>query len=733
VNSSSVSDTSKELTDIEFEKITAVGFPGIALIFALQSWFSERHFENWQALYILGLAIGILLSFPIRRTRLVKLAYYPITFYMLLAPLFIKSPTMTPWMSLGLLTFAISVYWSAIFSMRILVPQIVLLTTLQLWLVHKDLPSITDTRDMRLLHTYFSTIYVVGIAIALNLVRQRYVRATREIDEKIEVTLGQILSEMKRVSKVNRQDYRNLKLHGTTLNTLLFFRNQGKLKKNKADLSRLLKNEIAQLETLTKDTQIPMLEALQMVINNRSQSRVKVNSIKVSGEFKTRRTHEIIEEIVREMLLNLEKHTNASAVEITLNISHDERFKIELSDNSSFDDTEDSIQRAKRSASLSRLLSLVNATLIVRKRNRGLGLTYEVNGDPELSLTNPEKIVRDLRSAALTQFAIDIVKIGIFFGILDLIGYVFLNIKPLNFIAIATVTAIMFAYAFRFSNSNWLFYLTAILPLFLFPIAAYNVKSYSEVSYFPTLFNLVLSACFLVTLEMKGNILRWIPLVIFTNEAILIPNYLPDNSRDIFAGSTPAIPLITIFAIVVIRLRRKVAAEDLQQLRIVFEDKENILKMEKWLDEEYFDLLRDLGNFERILEQKNLTEGEIAHELNLRIQYIRSLLICSEHIESGLVRDLFKRLKNRYSRGLETRISLNGENFFQYDELIDFEKEFNEIAKHVQDLPFDLNLVRTDKLNMEFHFPELDRSREKKLKSVFKELNSKVNYLISVG
>jgi len=731
VSSVLLADTSKELTDIEFERITAVGFPGIALIFALQSWFSEPKTQPWQYTYVAGLLLGIITSLVIRRTKFSKLAYYPITFYMLLAPIFLHSPTMTPWMSLGLLTFAISVYWGAIFKMRYLVPQIALLTAIQLWLIYRNLPSFTDTRDMKLLYTYFSTIYIVGIAIPLNLVRERYRLATKSVDEEIETALSKILSEMKRISRVNRQDYRNLKLHGTTLNTLLFFQNQGKLKNNKSKIEKLLAKEISELELLSKDSQNDTKIELKKIFENRTQTRVKVGSLKISGEFKTRRTQEIFIEIIREMMLNLEKHNNSTVVKISISISANDSFKLVLSDNSSYENLGSEIEKARGSISLARLLDLVNASLSV-KSGLGKGLTYEVLGDPELTFTNPERLVRDLRSAALTQFAIDIVKIGIVLGIFNLLGYVFLNLKTLNFLLIASVTAIMFAYAFKYSNQKVLFALTASLPLVLFPIASINVTDYSGVSYFPTLFNLVLSACFMVTLELKGILLRWLPLLIFSIEMLWLPSVLPENSRDILAGSTPAIPLITLFAVVVLRLRKRVAEGDLFQLKTVFQDQQNVKQIENWIDEEYLELLQDLTKFSEILKDSNLSEKQIDHLLKVQIQRIRSLLICSEHIESELVRNIYSRLKSRYKRGLEARLSLNGENFFQLDEQFDFEKEFTQIAACIGEYSFDLTLLKTDRLAMDLAFKKLPKSNEIRLKRTLKNLESEVAYTFSV-
>ena len=237
----------------------------------------------------------------------------------------------------------------------------------------------------------------------------------------------------------------------------------------------------------------------------------------------------------------------------------------------------------------------------------------------------------------------------------------------------------------------------------------------------------------MVAIEVQNKILRWIPLIVFSLEAVLIPKLLPLNSQDIFAGSTPAIPLITIFALSIIRIRQRVAKEDTEQIRRVFENQESIRGMEDWLDREYIDLLSDLKLFaEQILISK-FSEKELDLLLNLRIQYIRTFLICSEHIESTLVRDLFERAKSRYHRGLETRISLNGENFFQYDEEFDFESEFAELAKHVGDMPLELTLVLTDKLNIELRFAKLLPQKKARLTKTIKSLDSKVNYLVSVG
>jgi hypothetical protein len=726
-------DTSKELTDIEFERITGIAFPGLALIFGLQSWFSEKQHQPWQYKYLIGLGVGVGISFVVRRTSWSKIAYFPLILFMLFVPLALNSPSMKPWMSLGLLTFAVSAYLSAVSDLKVVLPQMIFVTLIQFWLVRKNLPCFTDTRDMNLLHTYFSTTYTLGIGIAVYLIRTRYVLATKAVDDKIGDTLDTIMSEMKRLSRINRQDQRNLKLHGTTLNTLIFFKNNRKLLKSKRELSDHLRNEIKELASITRESHGSMKDAIKVILENRTRNRVVISSLKVIGEFHVRRTHETVLEIIREVLLNLEKHTNASSVGLVVRIKEDDSFNIKLTDDSQSTDTLEAIKRAESSLSLKRLLTLANATLQVSTNRGNKGLTYEINGTEDFSRTNPEKIVLELRNAALNQFAIDVIKVGIFFALVDLVGYVFLNIDPKIFILIAATDALIFAYAFRYKDSKLLFRISSVLPLLLFPLASINVTKYSQVAFFPTLFNLVLSASYMVALESRSAIFRWAPLTLFTLESIFIPHFLPSDSQDIFAGSTPAIPLITFFAISIIRIRKRVAEEDTQQIRQVFENQENIREIDKWLDEEYAELIKSLEEFVDLLEHGNLSETDLSHQLNLKIQYIRSLLICSEHIESELVRDLFRRLKARYQRGLETRISLNGENFFQFDDYFNFNEEFNELAKNVSDIPFDLNLIRTDKLSMEFKFPKLNPNRKSQLSKTIKKLDSKVNYLISVG
>lgn|GEM_PF-3430817 len=733
MSANQTSDTSKELTDIEFEQITGIAFPGLALIFSLQSWFSEKTPHTWQVIYIAGLALGVGITFLLRRSSKPVFAHFPLIIYMILAPLTLHSPTMTPWMSLGLLTFAISCYLSAVFELKVLIPLLLLLTGIQIWLVLQDLPTFTDNRDMNLLHTYFSTTYTFGVGLAVYITRTRYVFATKAVDDKIEGALSSILAEMKRLSRINREDYRNLKLHGTTLNTLIYFKNAGNLRKSKGKLAETLNSEIFELTSLANNSHGSLKKDLEVALKRRTRNRLQIGSLLVEGEFESKRSHDAVLEIIREVVLNLEKHTLANWASISITIDDEDAFTIQISEDSPHDNLEVQLDSAVGSNSLRRILPLVNASLQVTHNKKGFGFTYTITGKSDQSRTNPEKVVLKLRNAALNQFAIDVIKIGIFFALVDLIGYVFLNMNQIIFCVIAITDALLFAYAFRYKDNKILFTVSSFMALTLFPIASINVTKYSQVSFFPTLFNLVLASAFLVVIEVQNKILRWIPLIVFSLEAVLIPKLLPLNSQDIFAGSTPAIPLITIFALSIIRIRQRVAKEDTEQIRRVFENQESIRGMEDWLDREYIDLLSDLKLFaEQILISK-FSEKELDHLLNLRIQYIRTFLICSEHIESTLVRDLFERAKSRYHRGLETRISLNGENFFQYDEEFDFESEFAELAKHVGDMPLELTLVLTDKLNIELKFAKLLPQKKARLTKTIKSLDSKVNYLVSVG
>jgi hypothetical protein len=187
------------------------------------------------------------------------------------------------------------------------------------------------------------------------------------IDGEIREETLRIIGRFQRISKVNRSDFRNLKLHSTILNTLIHYRNTGDLKANSQNLARDLDREIMELKNLQVPADLTLGELLDRIIKNRLGQRIDIEDVSILGSFKNTQIQENFIEIVRELLLNIEKHTAASNAKIEIDIKDDDKFILKVRENSPERLSEIEILRlieqAHSSKSLQRLIDIFDGEL----------------------------------------------------------------------------------------------------------------------------------------------------------------------------------------------------------------------------------------------------------------------------------------------------------------------------------------------------------------------------------
>uniref|UniRef100_UPI0035245831 hypothetical protein n=1 Tax=Salmonella enterica TaxID=28901 RepID=UPI0035245831 len=149
------------------------------------------------------------------------LVYSPILLVLWFAPFFLKDQAQEPWISIGLISVATIVSVSNIEDIRYSVSLSFLAIFLQQFIASKDLPSITDSNDLLLLQGYFGVSWCLLIIFGLMYIRRGYIKYHDSIEEQLnQVYENQLLRE-KNALAINTQDFRNLQLHGTVLNTLI--------------------------------------------------------------------------------------------------------------------------------------------------------------------------------------------------------------------------------------------------------------------------------------------------------------------------------------------------------------------------------------------------------------------------------------------------------------------------------------------------------------------------------
>ncbi len=724
-----------ELVQAEFVSVSSVAVTALVVLQIFQASFAEPHIHSWQVIYILGLISTYLFALALRKYLDLEVFLYPVYVYLIAAPVFIGDHASRPWMSLGLITITANIYFSAFDPWIYGLISMVAFTLFQEWAIFKNLASISDLPDMKLLGTYFSLSWTLGIGLAGIAIRRKYLLSLQNLDNEIQDETLKIIQKLQRISKINRSDFRNLKLHSTTLNTLIHYRNKPLLRKNSTALLKDLDREISDLKNLKTNSSVPLKSALNLVLQSRVNSRISIKRISISGKFENPQLQDNFLEIVRELLLNLDKHTQADQATINLKINRGNSFILKVEENSPAGLTKFEIQQSlvnsKKSQSLQRLIDIVNGNLNVKLLDNDSHIQHEITGSFIDLEVNSMKTIFDLRIRGIDDFALGFARTTYLFGLLYVPGYFLLNLKKPVLLLLALNAILANLISFKFRDSKTLLAILTINSISLFPILTYSINSCQDSRYFPWLYNTILANCFIVAFTVKSKILRWSPLTALTIESIVLPKQLPTACQDIFLGSLPAIPIIATFAIALIMFKRRIVKDDLRSISKVFEDKKSLLYIDKSLESEYFRVLESLEELRDYVATGSKSESDLKSAINLEIQQIRSFLFASEQYESRFIRDVYNFVVSKYKKGQIIRLLISGKNFFQFDGEIDVKSEVDKWDQVLGSRQAEINIVRTDDLHINFAIPDLTPAKVKSLTEQLNQGASIIKYSIS--
>jgi hypothetical protein len=683
-----------ELADLEFRRISTITWPTIAVLFSIQAVLSAPEFSAWQIYYILGIAVTVGLSILIQRVTDVSHPFTPFALYMLISPIAIGDLPKSPWMSYGLITIAASIYFATINPWPVAIAIIFTLGLLQIWTVNLDLSSFIDQQDMLLFGGYFATIWMIGIGIFVLFIRNQYLKVSIGIEEQIDLLKESISRRFQGISKQNREDYKNLKLHGTVLNTLIYARNNSDFLANRTALVSTLKKELLEMRDINSDRTLE--HTVLEMLSKRENARIQVESIFVEGDISDLILQSSYLEVVREIFLNLEKHTKATVATIKVSIDQDRRILIEIADNSGLgldgEEREKLALNASKSRSLSRLLGLIPAQLNIHPSEDGLNYKISPLASSESVASSLE--IHESRSQGILGFALNLIKAVSIIGIMYIPGYFFIDIEPSKIVLLIAQAITLFLLAFRVNYtalflavSTWISIAT---PAFL----SLNVSTCSQVTIAPWMANIGLTATLSFALLSKQRVTRWLPLGLFTLELLVLPLTYPDGCKNIYFGTLPGIPLIISFFLVISSIRKRAYKEDSQLIRSAYEDEANIEKTEALLNYEFEQHLSRLDGFSNDIEKFN--QEDLIPKIDLEIQRIRAFLICSEQFESQVVRDFYHFAMSRLDDEKSTRISLMGDNFFELENMAGVSEILDVINSSLDFQPAEISLLHLD-------------------------------------
>jgi hypothetical protein len=605
---------------------------------------------------------------------------------------------------------------------------------LQQFIALQNLPSITDNNDILLLKGYFAVSWCLLITLGLLYIRRGYIRYHDSIEDQLNEVYENQLLKSKSALAINIQDYRNLQLHGTVLNTLIYARdnlNLGKLKDRKK-LSNLLTSDIAVLKG-GSDFENYLEFAIRKTaseIGNREMD-VWIEPIKINGVPDEARNQ--IVEIVREKILNLKKHSLAQNCEISVQVTSlkssgfafvrptQYRVVIEIKDDAiAYEGTDNSKHETGvlGSKSLNRILEPILATQGVRVENNTTIHHIEIpliNFQPDAS----QKLF-DLRNKSQEFVAKSYVLISMLYGAISLPALLRVNIPTDVFLVLAIVVigSIISVFTPRFNIPITLANgLLALLPLYL---ATNNQQSCQNLDYLPWIFNGLIGPIFFAVLTIPYQIFRWLPAIIFFIESIVVTELLPQECQSLLAGSTPAIIVLSFLAIIVLRIRKRSYSSD-QNIITQFQNEANIFTDVKFkIDHERNDLIDSLAQFATIIPLSPESEATLKKQLDFYILEIRALLVSTEYFDHRLVQAIYYVVKNRLHQEIYSELHIVTDKFAEFESDKSYVELERALSTHLKNKDLRISIVSTDKTEVRY---AILNNRSPEAKVLFEDAN----------
>lgn len=695
----------------EFKWAIAWGWGIIGFFSIISALTSQDQLNSWQIIYSISLVITILISIFFHRTFNSTLSYAPVPLFLWFSPFFLTDSNQKPWISIGFICVATIISLTNIEDLRIVIPLILASIALQQFMAVQDFPSVTDSNDLLLLKGYFGVAWCLLIGIGLVYIRQGYLRYHDSIDQQLASVYENQLVQSKSVLAINTADYRNIQLHGTVLNTLIYARDNLKLnlRPDRLKLASLIKKDIEIFQNESKPEE-SLERRLRNMLGSLGNRELDVWLNPIEEPMIEEGTKAQVIEIVREKVLNLKKHTLAQNCEIRIEIAPIQserlsfirptqyRLVIEFKDDAAYFDDKNlskQVEQVKNSKSLNRLLSPLNAFENFEVDH--LNLLHRI----EIPLINfqPNAVEQlfELRRTSQEFVAKSYVLISMFYGAVCLPALTRVNAPTPILLLSAVIVVGSFAsilipkYNFALSISN------AALALLVLPLAVSSSPVCADLQYLPWIFNCLIGPIFFAVLVNSNRILRWIPAILFFLESIVVANQLPAACETLLNGSTPGIVILSFLALLVLNIRNRNTRKDKELVQQYRRESNRFLETKVRIQQEQEEIIELLAKFSASIPLTKISAEELKEKLNLSILQIRALLVSTEYFDSKLVQALYFQVKNRLLNEKSTELHILTDNFN------DFEKDesFTQLDKILKfrdrNQPIKIALVSSDK------------------------------------
>jgi hypothetical protein len=416
-------------------------------------------------------------------------------------------------------------------------------------------------------------------------------------------------------------------------------------------------------------------EQIQNLIASRVLQRMDISLTPFYGQVESPLVEESCIEIIRELILNTEKHTDATSGAVTVAKKAGRGIRITFIDNSisnlPYYEKLVNLEKTKESGTLQKLLVAcggeIEVSMTKGKRLRKIEIQIPYI-DLELEL---KATLEKSRVAGLNDFSLNYVRASILVALLSFPGYLLIGLNSETLILVAS-TIIGFVLVLRYPKSRSFLVLLIFSGLSIIPSLSLAVQTCADLRAIPWLFNHVITVGFFAAIYIKKRVIRWLPIAILTAECVYFPLQYPPDCQNIFLGSLPGIPLIIVLALSVLAVRRREVYFDEDESLELGRLARALTSSDKYRENAYSSLIQDLLKFVEFFSDGS-DEAADAESISLQIQKIQTFLVCAEHFDSQLIRKLFELFREKQDLGVPGRLILLGDNFstFKTESLVD--------------------------------------------------------------
>ena len=709
------------LLDFEFRKAIAWGWSILGVFSIISALTSQPNIQSWQIYYSASVLASMLLAYILDYKFQSAIVYTPILLVQWFSPFFLSDRSQNSWISIGLLAVATIVSLSNISNTKISISLSILAIILQQFIASQDLPSVTDSNDLLLLNGYFGVTWCLLITFGLLYIRRGYIRYHDGIEEQLNLVYENQLMRSKNALAINTKDYRNLQLHGTVLNTLIYARDNMNLSdpKTRVELASLIEKDVAILRN--ESTPADSLEnRIRQAVNEIGNRKIDIWLEPIKEFYIEENIKLQILEILREKILNLKKHTRAENCEISIGIEPIKvsgfafvrpaqyHLVIEIKDDAlKFDllNQSDHSSNALSSKSLNRILEPILAkqrVIVDRNKVNHLIEIPLINFQP-----NAAQKLFDLRNKSQEFVAKSYVLLSMLYGAICLPALIRVNVPTEIFLlcSLVVIGSLVSVFTPKFNITITL--INALLSLFPILLAVQGDVVCKNLDYLPWIFNGLIGPIFFAVLTIPIKVIRWIPVALFFIESIIATNLLPTACRGLLSGSIPGILVLSFLAVLVLRIRQRSYRKDQIVINKFQSESYSFAETRMRLDLERDEIVESLAKYAASIPLSTRDSKALLSQLNFYILEIRALLVSAEYFDNKLVQAVYYLVKGRLRQDRYSELHIITDKFAEFES----ENSYTELEKalkfQLKNEPLRISILTSDKT--EIRYTEIEK------------------------